>query len=89
MNVLKECDCTQIIVSHRFSTILQADYVYLIKDGMIAEEGTIRSLIDKSVYLWNYLENRLKCLILAKRREFNENSNGYCGKSAKSEFKYV
>ena len=23
MNVLKECDCTQIIVSHRFSTILQ------------------------------------------------------------------
>ena len=48
MNVLKECDCTQIIVSHRFSTILQADYVYLIKDGMIAEEGTIRSLIDKS-----------------------------------------
>ena len=37
-----------VILPHRFSTILQADYVYLIKDGMIAEEGTIRSLIDKS-----------------------------------------
>lgn len=48
MNVLKECDCTQIIVSHRFSTILQADYIYLIRDGMIAEEGTISKLIDKS-----------------------------------------
>lgn len=48
MNVLEECDCTQIIVSHRFSTILHADYVYLIKDGIIAEEGTISKLIDKS-----------------------------------------
>lgn len=48
MNVLKECDCTQIIISHRFSTISQADYVFLIKDGTIAEEGTIKSLIDKS-----------------------------------------
>lgn len=60
MNVLKECDCTQIIVSHRFSTILQADYAYLIKDGMIAEEGTIGNLIDKSGLFMELFEKQIE-----------------------------
>lgn len=45
LNVLNKCSCTQIIISHRLSTILQADYVYVIKNGVIAEKGTINELI--------------------------------------------
>lgn len=67
MNVLRECNCTQIIVSHRFSTILQADYVYLIKDGMIAEEGTIRYLINKSSLFMELFEKQIEAFNSQKK----------------------
>ena len=67
MNVLRECNCTQIIVSHRFSTILQADYIYLIKDGMIAEEGTIRYLINKSSLFMELFEKQIEAFNSQKK----------------------
>ena len=38
---------TAIIITHRISTSLDADYVYVIDDGMIVEEGTPKHLYEK------------------------------------------
>lgn len=39
---------TIIIVAHRLSTIVNADYIYLLKDGRVSEEGTYTELIKKN-----------------------------------------
>ena len=36
---------TVIIVAHRLSTIVNADYIYVLQDGKIAEEGSYAELI--------------------------------------------
>ena len=38
---------TAIIITHRVSTSLDADYVYVIDDGKIVEEGTPKQLFEK------------------------------------------
>ena len=50
--VLKELkggmkESTAIIITHRVSTSLDADYVYVIDDGMIVEEGSPKQLYEK------------------------------------------
>lgn len=41
-------ETTVIVVAHRLSTIINADYIYLIKDWGIAEEGTYAQLMQKN-----------------------------------------
>ena len=36
---------TAILISHRFSTVMMADYIYVLKDGKIIEEGTHSHLL--------------------------------------------
>ena len=38
---------TAIIITHRVSTSLDADYVYVIDDGRIVEEGNPKQLFEK------------------------------------------
>jgi ATP-binding cassette subfamily B protein len=38
---------TSIIVSHRISTVRDADNILVLKDGRIAEQGTHKELIEK------------------------------------------
>ncbi len=38
---------TTIIIAHRLSTIQKADYIYLIDDGKIAQEGTLEALMHQ------------------------------------------
>ena len=38
---------TSIVIAHRLSTILKADRILVVKDGVIAEEGTHEELLDK------------------------------------------
>jgi ATP-binding cassette, subfamily C, bacteriocin exporter len=38
---------TAILVAHRLSTIKQADYIYILHQGRIVEEGTHRQLLDQ------------------------------------------
>lgn len=45
-NITKET--TVIAVAHRLSTIVRADYIYLLKDSFIIEEGTYSELIQKN-----------------------------------------
>jgi ATP-binding cassette subfamily C protein len=40
-------DMTILMIAHRLSTIRNADYIYLIEDGMVRESGTWDSLIKK------------------------------------------
>lgn len=41
-------DKTSIIVSHRFSTVKQADYIYVINDKTVQEQGTHKELIAQN-----------------------------------------
>lgn len=41
---------TVIIVAHRLSTIKNADYIYVIKNGQVIEEGTFSQLVLKNGY---------------------------------------
>lgn len=43
---LKNNNITQIIVTHRLSTIKDADYIYLIEQGEIVEQGMHKDLIE-------------------------------------------
>ncbi|MDD2751874.1 MAG: ABC transporter ATP-binding protein [Candidatus Omnitrophica bacterium] len=38
---------TVIVVAHRLSTIIHADYIYVLKNGRVIEEGTYPELINK------------------------------------------
>ena len=42
-------DKTTIIIAHRTTTIKQADYVYLIEDGKVKDEGTYEELNSKGL----------------------------------------
>jgi ATP-binding cassette subfamily B protein len=37
---------TSLVIAHRLSTIISADIIYVVKDGMIAEQGTHSELLD-------------------------------------------
>lgn len=44
---LTEKGCTQIIIAHRLATVIDADYIYVLKEGKIIEEGTNEELLDR------------------------------------------
>ena len=44
---LEKLKATRIIVAHRLSTICNADFIYVLDKGRIAESGTYRQLMDK------------------------------------------
>ena len=48
-NILKACrDNTLLFISHRLSSVQNADYVFLLEKGKVREEGTHRQLMEKN-----------------------------------------
>ena len=39
---------TSIVIAHRLSTVLAADRILVVKDGVIAEQGTHEELLEQS-----------------------------------------
>ncbi len=57
-DVLKEK--TTIIIAHRLSTIRQADYVYMLENGTIIEEGTFDELVEKEGSFSNHIKGDMR-----------------------------
>ena len=47
-DALRERGVTQIIIAHRLSTIADADYIYVLRDGKVAEKGTHETLMAEN-----------------------------------------
>ena len=46
-------DRTVIVVAHRLSTIINADKIIVLENGLVMEEGTHRELMEKQGAYWN------------------------------------
>lgn len=58
-NHLRDIGCTQIIIAHRLSTIIDADKIYVFKEGAVVEEGTHNELMNKKTeYYHLYLNSK-------------------------------
>ena len=56
---IRKLGTIQIIVTHRYNTIIDADYIYLLANGEIIEQGNHTELIaKKGVYYENYMSGQ-------------------------------
>jgi len=51
-------ETTLIVVAHRLSTIVNADYVYVLENGCITEEGSYDNLIMQRGVFYNMIESQ-------------------------------
>ena len=47
-----------LIISHRLSTIRQADYIYVLDEGKVIEHGTHNSLVEHEGHYANLFERQ-------------------------------
>ncbi|MBI4513603.1 MAG: ATP-binding cassette domain-containing protein, partial [Gemmatimonadetes bacterium] len=52
-------ETTVVVVAHRLSTIVNADYVYVLKAGAVVEEGSYRELVAQGGHLSRMTELQL------------------------------
>jgi subfamily B ATP-binding cassette protein MsbA len=45
---------TVIAIAHRLSTIENADWVIVLEDGEVVEQGTYADLLERQGQLWTY-----------------------------------
>lgn len=50
-------DKTTIVIAHRLSTVKEADYIYVLEDGKVIEEGKHEELLEKEGIYSNYIKN--------------------------------
>jgi ATP-binding cassette subfamily B protein/ATP-binding cassette subfamily C protein len=54
------CSETIIAISHRLTTVKNADMVYMMKNGKIVEQGTAKELIAKKGEFYTMFESQIK-----------------------------
>jgi len=52
-------DTTVIVIAHRLSTIANADYIYVLKEGRIAEEGRYSDLMGQSGHFSHMVQQQM------------------------------
>ena len=50
-------DKTTIIIAHRLSTIRKADFIYVLEDGEVVEEGNSKDLMEQEGLFYSYVKN--------------------------------
>lgn len=60
---------TTVLISHRLTNVVNADYIYVMKDGRIAEEGTHASLMEQQGYYHEMFTLQAKNYIAASEEE--------------------
>jgi len=51
-------DKTTIIIAHRLSTIRKADFIYVLEDGRIVEEGNSKDLMEQEGLFYSYVKEK-------------------------------
>ena len=49
---------TVIVIAHRLSTVVNADYIYVLKKGRVVEEGTYSQLYKMNGYFKGMVESQ-------------------------------
>jgi len=57
-NILAQKKITTIIIAHRLSTIRNADKIFVIVGGRVAEQGTHEQLMDRKKYYYRLVEKQ-------------------------------
>ena len=87
--MLSENSSIQIIISHKFSTIAQADYIYVLDEGSIVEEGNIDDLVKKNGLFVKLFAKQIESITLNRECEGKNDKDSFCNRnSKKSRFCY-
>jgi ABC-type bacteriocin/lantibiotic exporter with double-glycine peptidase domain len=58
-NYFSKIGCTRIVIAHRLPTIIDADLIIVMDDGLIAEQGTHGELLNNKSYYYNLYQKEL------------------------------
>lgn len=56
---VQNCGCTQVVIAHRISTIMDADVIFVMNQGKLVEQGTHEELMNKNGLYSNLYHNQL------------------------------
>ena len=72
-NILKSGkDKTMLFISHRLSSVQNADWVFMLEDGMVKEEGTHKMLMKKQGLYADMYEKQAENYLAASRKEVRD-----------------
>ena len=59
-DIFQKLKCTQIIIAHRLSTVIDADKIYVLSKGTIVEEGTHIQLMEQKGQYFELYNSQIK-----------------------------
>jgi ATP-binding cassette subfamily B protein len=78
--MLKLCDNkTVVFISHKLSLATYADYIYVMEDGQVVEEGTHQKLLDKNGRYAKMYITQAKNYSRSEQARSEQNTEAYNG----------